>query len=71
MEKIRDVKKKHESAWMAMEGVVAVGIGLVAGSKPGIVISVSKNPAQIRQKIPATVEGIAVEIQETGEIRAL
>lgn len=71
MEKIRSIKSTNERNWMALPGVVAVGIGLVSGGKTGIVISVAKNLSEIRSKIPATVEGIPVEVQETGEIRAL
>lgn len=56
---------------MTLPGVVAVGIGLVSGGKTGIVVSVAKNLNEIRSKIPSVVEGIPVEVQETGEIRAL
>lgn len=71
MEKIRSIKSTNERGWMALPGVVAVGIGLVSGGKPGIVVSVANNLNEIRSKIPTVVEGIPVEVQETGEIRAL
>jgi len=71
MEKIRSIKSINEKVWMALPGVVAVGIGLVSGGKPGIVVSVAKNLNEVRSKIPTVVEGIPVEVQETGEIRAL
>lgn len=71
MEKIRSIKSSNEKVWMALPGVVAVGIGLVSGGKTGIVVSVARNIKEIRSKIPMVVEGIPVEVQETGEIRAL
>lgn len=70
LEKIRKVKQKYEKTWMALDEVVAVGIGLTAGGKPGIIVSLKSNLAQVKQKIPAEVEGVAVEFQVTGEIVA-
>jgi hypothetical protein len=70
MEKIRKIKKIHENDWLSIDGVVAVGIGLVSGKNVGIVISVARNPEKIREKIPANLEEIPIAIKETGEIVA-
>jgi hypothetical protein len=70
MQKIREVKRQQEKNWMAIDGVVAVGIGQTSGGEAGIIISVSKNLSDIRSQIPGKVRGIPIEINETGEIIA-
>ena len=69
MAKVKAIKKKYEKSWFAIDNVVAVGIGTTA-SGLGIIISVKKNADEIRRQIPATIEGVEIEIQETGEIKA-
>jgi hypothetical protein len=70
MDKIKQIKKKHEKSWLSIEDVVAVGIGITSDNKPGIIISVKKQPQIIRQQIPAQIDNIKIDIQETGEIKA-
>lgn len=66
---IEQVQEKYQDQWMAIPGVVGVGIGAV-DDKPVIkVLVVQKTPA-LEQKIPKMVEGYSVVIEETGEIRA-
>ena len=67
---IEQVQEEHTDAWMAMPGVVGTAIGLSEG-KPCIRIFTSSKPQQLRDKIPSTVEGYPVIIEETGEFRAL
>jgi len=67
--KVKAIKKQYEKNWLAMAGVVAVGIGTTA-SGIGIIISVKENAVAIRRRIPATIAGFEIEIQETGEIDA-
>jgi hypothetical protein len=69
-QKAIEVKRKHEKAWMSLDGVIAVGIGLYSGS-PAIIISVKKESDKIRNKLPESVEGIPVVIKITGEINAI
>ncbi len=71
MEKIRQLKRAYERAWMAMDGVVAVGIGLASSGSAAIIVSVSRNLQTLRDQVPRTVEGVPVEVVETGEINAL
>jgi hypothetical protein len=66
---IEQVQEKYQDQWMAVPGVIGVGIGAVA-NKPVIMVMVAKKAPEIRQKIPKTVEGYSVVIEETGEIRA-
>ncbi len=70
MQKIREVKQQQERGWMTIDGVVAVGIGLTSGGEAGIIISVAKNLNSIRSQIPENIRGVAIEINETGEIVA-
>ena len=71
LEKIREVKKKYEKTWLSISGIVAVGIGKTSGGALGIIVSVKKNTAKYKRRIGQTIEGIPIEIQTTGEIKAL
>ena len=70
LEKIRQIKRMHESSWLGIEGVVAVGIGITTSGEPGIVISTKVSPSQLQQVIPTNIEGIAIEVRQSGEIKA-
>ena len=67
---IEQVQEEHTDEWMAIPGVVGTAIALSEG-KPCIKIFSSSKPQQIRDKIPSTVEGYPVIIEETGVFRAL
>lgn len=70
MDKIRRLKQAYEEDWMAIDGVVAVGVGLTSQGSPGIIVSISRNLEEIRDKIPSSVEDVPVEIIQSGEIFA-
>ncbi len=67
---IEQVLKDKTDEWMAISGVEGTAIGLFEG-KPCIKIFSSSKPQQLRDKIPSTVEGYPVIIEETGAFRAL
>ncbi len=67
---IEQVQEEHTDDWMAIPGVEGTAIGLSEG-KPCIKIFTSSKPQEIRAKIPSTVEGYPVIIEETGGFRAL
>jgi hypothetical protein len=71
IEKTKRVKQQHESEWMDVQGVQAVGIGRTSRGNIGIIVSVSEINDAISNNIPDTIESIEVEIQKTGEFRAL
>lgn len=71
LDQIRRVKAANEKKWLALPEVVGVGIGVTSTGKNGIIISVKENPQKIRKIIPAEIRGVAIEIRETGELRAL
>ena len=67
---IVQVQEEHTGQWMAIRGVVGTAIGSSEG-KPCIKIFTAVPAKQIRAKIPTTVEGYPVVIEETGVFRAL
>jgi len=67
---IEQVQEEYTDEWMAIPGVEGTAIGLYQG-KPCIRIFTSSKPQQLRDKIPLTVEGYPVIIEETGAFRAL
>lgn len=66
---IEEVLEEHTEEWMAVPGVVGTGIGRCDG-EPCIRVFVVERTAEIEQAIPSEVEGYAVDIEETGQVRA-
>ena len=71
MAKARAAKQRVERAWLAIEGIVGIGIGFTSRGAVGIIVSTREDPAALREKIPREVNGVPVELQRTGDIRAL
>jgi len=69
-ETIKEVLKKHTKDLMSIPGVVGTGQGLCEG-KPCIKIFVIEKTPDLDQKIPKTLDGYPVVIEETGPIKAL
>ena len=70
LEKVKEIKKKYEKIWITIDGVTAVGIGNTSDGGSGLIISVIKKTEKIRKMIPDKINGISIEIQITGELRA-
>lgn len=70
LEKALDVQRRYVRRLMEIPGVVGVGIGGTE-SRPRIVVSVAELTSELATKFPKEIEGIPVEILETGSIRAL
>lgn len=66
---IEQVQQENTDEWMAIPGVEGTAIGLFKG-RPCIRIFISSKPKEIREKIPPTVEGYPVIIEETGAFQA-
>lgn len=66
---IEQVQKKYQDQIMELPGVVGIGIGAVDSQKV-IKVLVIKKTKKLDQKIPKSLEGYSVLIEETGEIRA-
>ncbi|SMO43713.1 hypothetical protein [Fodinibius sediminis] len=64
------VKKRYEENWLKLKGVTAVGIGMVEKKRTGIIVSVSEDKKKIRTRIPAEIDGVAIQIVQTGTFKA-
>jgi hypothetical protein len=67
---IEEVLKEHTKSLMSIPGVVGIGQGLCE-EKPCIKVFVIKKTPELDQKIPKSIEGYLVVVEETGEIKAL
>lgn len=70
LEHIRRIKQAHEKLWLALDSVTAVGIGTTSTGKAGLIVSVKDDPGKIREQIPRSIDGIDIEIQFSGELKA-
>lgn len=70
MQKIETVLKRHNDRLLALPGVVGTAIGQCDGKLCVKVFVVKKTPAVVA-RLPSTLEGFPVIVEETGEIRAL
>lgn len=67
---IERVLKEHTNELMSVPGVVGTAQGL-CNDKPCIKVYIIEKTPELDQKIPNSLEGYPVSIEETGEIRAL
>ena len=69
---INTVLSEHDDSLMAIEGVVGVYVGLLEDDKTSClkVMVVRKTP-ELTRRIPSSLEGYPVAIEETGIIRPL
>jgi hypothetical protein len=70
IERIKSIKRRHEKKLLALDGVVAVGIGALSTGEVGLIVSVRRRVDALREKIPRRIEGTLVEVRESGEIKA-
>jgi hypothetical protein len=62
------VLQAHTDQLMAMPGVVGVAQGLCDG-RPCIKVFVARKTPDVLERIPTSVEGYPVAVEETGELR--
>jgi len=67
---IQEVLKAHTPELMSIPGVVGTALGEDKGELCIKVLVIEKTP-ELMKKIPSTLEGFPVVIQQTGEIWAL
>lgn len=67
---IEQVQQEHTAEWMAIAGVEGTAIGLLDGEQC-IKVFASVKAQELRIKIPSTIEGYPVVIEETGAFGAL
>ncbi len=66
---ISDVLKRHTDSLMAVPGVVGVGRGEKNGA-PTVYVMVERMTDSLRRALPDSIEGYAVDVKVTGEIKA-
>jgi hypothetical protein len=66
---VTQVLRRHTDSLMAVPGVVGTAEGSCAG-KPCILVLVERSTAELRKRIPSELEGVPVEIRETGRVTA-
>ena len=66
---IDQVLGEHTQDWMSIRGVVGTGIGQ-REDRPCIRVMVARITQEIKNTIPAEVEGWPVEVVEVGRFRA-
>jgi hypothetical protein len=64
------VKRRHEAELLKMPGVVGTGVGESADGRLVIKVFVEKDTQAVRSSVPSSLEGIPVEIEETGPVTA-
>ena len=67
---IEQVQEEYTGQWLAIPGIEGTAIGLFQ-DKPCIKIFSSIKAEQLRSKIPMTIEGYPVIIEEAGTFHAL
>jgi len=63
------VLERHTARLMSLSGVVGTAEGQ-CGGKPCILVLVERLTPALRQAIPSELEGVRVEVRETGRIEA-
>ena len=66
---IDKVLDNHQNQIMDIPGVVGVGIGNKDG-KPAIVVMVKQLTPELKRRLPQTLEGCPVVVEQSGEIIA-
>ena len=67
---IEEVLNQHTNKLLSIPGVMGTAQSLCEG-QPCIKVFVSRKTEKLEQKIPKTLEGYPVVIQETGRFKAL
>jgi hypothetical protein len=65
-----EVLRRHTGRLMAIPGVTGIGESR-CGGVPCILVLVLRRTPEIERLLPSSLDGIPVEIRETGPIRAL
>lgn len=68
MPDVHETKAAHTEALMAIPGVVGVGVGETAG-KPVIRVFVERRTDEVRERVPASLDGHPVEVVVTGAFK--
>jgi hypothetical protein len=67
-EPIKEILSEHERFLMSLPGVVGVGEGICKGEPCIKVFVIKRTPERVR-RIPSSLDGYPVIIEETGEMK--
>jgi hypothetical protein len=67
---VQEVKARHAPRFLALPGVVSVGIGRDADGHEVIVIGLDRARPETQARLPAQLEGYLVRVQIIGTVRA-
>ena len=67
---LQEVKAKHAPRFLALPGVVSVGIGRAAEGREVIVSGLDRARPETQARLPAELEGYRVRVQIIGTVRA-
>jgi len=68
---LSEVLAAHTPEWMAIPGVTGTAESRLADGRPCILVLVVRLTPELAQRIPKSVEGWPVRIEESGEIHAM
>ena len=68
---LREALAAHTPELMKLPGVVGTAESALDDGRPCILVLVARLTPALRKRIPETIEGWPVRVQETGEIRAM
>lgn len=68
---LEEVLAEKTPEWMSWEGVVATAQGELEDGRACIVIYLAYDSKELRERIPASVEGHPVRVEVSGEFQAL
>jgi len=68
---INSVIEAHANELMAIEGVTAVAVGALENGTPCITVYVVKKTGDTERRIPKTLDGHPVIVEESGVIRPM
>jgi hypothetical protein len=66
---VTEVLERHSDSLMNLPGVVGTAEGICAG-RPCILVLVERLTPALKKSVPPVLDGVPVDIRETGRIRA-
>lgn len=72
LDRVDQIKQRHEEELLGLDGVIGVGVGISTRThKPCIKAYLKEPPARLHAAIPQQLDGVEVEVEEVGDVRAL
>jgi hypothetical protein len=65
---ISEVIKRHSDRLMSIPGVVGIAEG-ESGGKPCLLVFIAKSDSALLTRLPGSLEGYLIQVEESGEFR--